>query len=673
MKKILLAVTALFLVSAVFAQDMAKAKDVRKVQMVNKTITGRETGGVPEISVPMVRSTSHNYIGTTYYDLQSNGSMSQRMVAHNDGTISTIWTTNGSTASSRGTGYNYYDGTSWVNASSSTNKIENVRTGWGTLTCIGNAEIVAAHNGTTALVIGICPQKGTQDWTFTQLVGPTINGFGNQGQAETSTALLWPAIASSGNIVHLICCTESDTGMYYRGINTCLVYYRGTFDASSNTISWEEPRVVGDVTPDEVRCFSGDSYAIAAKGSTVAILNAPSSSDVFLWKSTDNGVNFSKTTIAKNPIERYKENTTLVLDTPYVSDGCCAVAIDENGKVHTAFGITRFLNDVLGDGQYSHYPGYDDMLYWNEDMRPIMSGTREALNSDTLEADGYKVFHRDDLTGDGESYYINNGDFPGYGVAAVSMPQLITNNGTLYLIYTQILDFPFVETESGSYYRGVFATKSTDNGNSWNSGTSWLSYNKDCYYINDWEWTALQDTDFTISMMMESIYSEGESVFPAVASNIVNGKINLWWQQDYTPGSEIKEDNVGMCQQESFIYAFSIDADEIGVYNNINEVWQGLWIDPTGISSDRDIISGMRMYPNPAYTESVKVTFSSEESANAVISVMNLMGQTVYSDNINIHEGNNMVTLSVNNFRRGVYMVNIKTDKGTSTQKLIVM
>lgn len=668
MKKLLLAVCALFIFNAMFAQDMRRSNDIRNVQMVKKTITGRETA-VPENIAPMMRTVNHNFIGTTFYDLQSNGSMSQKMVAHDDGTLSAVWITNGNTSQSRGTGYNYFNGNAWVNSSSSTDRIENVKTGWGCLTCVGNAEITAAHNGTSALIIGVCPQKGTQNWTFTELQGPTINGIGNQGQAETSTALLWPAIASSGNIIHLICCTESDTGMYYQGINTCLVYYRGTFDASNNTISWENPRIVGNVTSDEVRSMSGDAYAICAKNNTVAILNAPSTSDVFLWKSTDNGVNFTKTVIAKNPIERYKENTTAVLDTPYVSDGCCAVALDDNGMAHVAFGITRFFNDVLGDGSYSYYPGYDDMLYWNESMQPILAGTKEALNSELLEAAGYQVFHRNDLTGDGGAYYINNGDFPGYGVAAVSMPQMIAKNGTVYMIYTQILDFPFVDVDNGAYFRGVFATKSTDNGGSWNNGISWLSYNKDCYYISDWQWTALQDTDFTISMMRDYVEMEGESVFPAVASNIVNGKINMWWQQDLTPGCEIKENNASMSQSESFIYNFSIDVNDIGVYNNIDEVWQGLWIDHTGISNN--YISGMKMYPNPA-SESVNVTFSSEESAEGVICVMNLMGQMVYNENVSVHEGYNMVTLPVNQLRAGVYMVNVKTEKGTSTQKLIV-
>ena len=378
--------------------------------------------------------------------------------------------------------------------------------------------------------------------------------------------------------------------------------------------------------------MSGDAYAIAAKGNTVSILNAPSTSDVFLWKSNDNGVNFTKTVIVKSPIELYKENTTMVLDTPYVADGSCAVSIDDNGMVHVAFGITRFFNDVLGDGS------------------SILSGTKESLNSDSLEAAGYKVFHRNDLTGDGGAYYIQNGDFPGYGVAAVSTPQFVLDNGTVYLIYTQILDFPFINTNEGAYYRGVFATKSSDNGNTW-GGVSWLSYNKDCYYISDWSWTALQDTDFTISMMTESIYNEGESVFPAVASKIVNGKINMWWQQDYIPGSEIKEKSVSMCQNESSIYHFAIDANQVGIYNNVDEVWQGLWV---GISNHNISV------------------FTAENTENGVLSVMNLMGQTVYTMNIDVNEGTNMVTVPVNQLPAGIYMVNIKTNKGISTQKLIV-
>ena len=289
------------------------------------------------------------------------------------------------------------------------------------------------------------------------------------------------------------------------------------------------------------------------------------------------------------------------------------------------------------------------------------------MEPENIAAAGYTVIKRSDLNNDGGAYWsAGDVELPSYGVTAVSMPQIITEGNNVYLVFAEILDWPFLDVNSVMYYRGVFATKSTDGGNNFGD-KSWLSYNKDCYYVYDWGWA--QDTGYTISDMSEYIYAEGESVFPAVAANIVNGKIVMTWQQDYNAGSEIKENSSAMAQNESNIFFLSIDANDIGVYNNVNEVSQGLWIDSTGISNR--IISGMKMYPNPA-SESVNVTFSSEEYADAVISVMNLMGQTVYTENVNIHEGYNMVTLSTNNFRSGVYMVNIKTDKGTSTQKLIV-
>ena len=660
MKKILLAVSALFLVSAVFAQDAVKVRDMSTVAKVKTQITGREEAA-PQQVMPITRAVSRNFIGTTYYDLQTNGSVANKVFAHPDGTVSAVWTTNGSTASSRGTGYNYFNGSSWINDANSTARIESVRTGWGTLTCVGNAEIVAAHNGSTALVIGICPQKGTDNWTFTTLQGPEVSDG-----SSTSTCLLWPSLASSGNIVHLIACTESDAGFLYQGIQTCLVYYRGTFNSSTNTITWEQPRIVGDVTAAEQKQFSGDAYAIAAKNNVVAIVSAPTFSDVFLWKSTDNGVNFTKTTVFQHPYPAFDEATTLVVDTPYVSDGACAVAIGDDGTAHVAFGITRMLNDVVGDGSWSYFPGVVGMLYWNETQQPILNSTATTLEPDNIEAAGYTVIRRSDLNGDGGAYFGTNYDLPSYGVATVSIPQIVAANNNVYLIYNALLDWPFVDFNSSKHYRGVFATKSTNNGTSFGD-VSWLSYNKDNYYVDNWEW--VEDTTATLDDLMNYIWVDGENVFPAVAQNIVNGKLAMTWQWDYFAGSEIKENSTAMCQNEAKIYYELIDASDIGVYNNTNEVWQGLWIDSTGINNRN--ISGMKMYPNPA-TDVVNVTFAAVNAEKGIVSVMNLMGQTVYTADLEVYEGYNMITIPVNQFTSGVYMVTLRTNTGLSTQKLIV-
>ena len=79
----------------------------------------------------------------------------------------------------------------------------------------------------------------------------------------------------------------------------------------------------------------------------------------------------------------------------------------------------------------------------------------------------------------------------------------------------------------------------------------------------------------------------------------------------------------------------------------------------------------MKMYPNPA-SESVNVTFSAENAENGVVSVMNLMGQTVYTSNVEVNEGYNMINIPVKQFSEGVYMVTLRTNTGISTQKLIV-
>ncbi len=55
-------------------------------------------------------------VGNTWYDLQSNSSMAQRIYAYDDGTIGATWTRGVQSPPSypdRGTGYNYYDGSSW--------------------------------------------------------------------------------------------------------------------------------------------------------------------------------------------------------------------------------------------------------------------------------------------------------------------------------------------------------------------------------------------------------------------------------------------------------------------------------------------------------------------------------------------------------------------------------
>ena len=68
-------------------------------------------------------------IGNTYYDLQSNSSVGDRIVVNADGTIATCWTfqptADAGVYGQRGTGYAYYNGSAW--SAAPTTRVENAR------------------------------------------------------------------------------------------------------------------------------------------------------------------------------------------------------------------------------------------------------------------------------------------------------------------------------------------------------------------------------------------------------------------------------------------------------------------------------------------------------------------------------------------------------------------
>lgn len=667
MKKILLmSLMAVFAIS-LFAQNrsVAVSPEQAKKFTVTKTINPYVKD---DVSVPMNLGNSSkgyitnpgSYIGSTYYESQSNACQHNKLVVHNDGTISAAWTTaaRGNSAS-RGTGYNYFDGTQWQNNYSDIQRIESMRTGWGVIAPVGtDGEIVAAHYVSVpeGMLISVRPHKGTGEWTESFLYGPEV---WDSTHTQSTRGLSWPDIATNGNTIHLIACTEQTKGYLYNGIRCALLYFRGTYDENTNTITWEDPKMVYDATPSMLSNFSGDRYTITAKGNTVAIVAPNPWTDLMIWKSTDNGQTFNTITVFDNPVADEMQNPTLV-DTNNVNtipNGLANVAIDDNGNVHLAFDLLTMHWANMGEADsYNYYPYMGCLTYWREGM-PTYSG-RTDLYPDTLKAHGVQVFENIDLDGNDTASFVKFDYWSDMEGALVSYPQLTCSGNNVYLIYNSILEHPFMSTMSQNYYDviGVFGTRSTDGGQTWDNGTSWLSYNKQCYYINDWD-------NFSNETYEECLEIDGQSTFPTLAKNLYNGKLNMYWQEDAFPGVTTDMANV------SYIFFLSLDADSLGIYNNTNEVHQNMWIDPMGIADNT--LEGMKLYPNPA-TDNVKVAIVSSESAKASLTIFNIMGQIVYSENVALNEGENLLNVNTSNMNAGIYMVNVKTSKGTSTQKLIV-
>ena len=162
---------------------------------------------------------SETVIGSTTYDLQTNGSVQNRIKVHDDGTISTAWTMSNQFSSSfsdRGTGYNFFDGNSW--GPNPTNRLENSRGGWPSIISLDNGSEMAITHSTDNNNINNASRVsvGTGVWTD----NPVTNDY-----------LIWNRSVSGGsdgNSIHMIGLTAPTAfgGAPFNGQDGALAYYR---------------------------------------------------------------------------------------------------------------------------------------------------------------------------------------------------------------------------------------------------------------------------------------------------------------------------------------------------------------------------------------------------------------------------------------------------------------
>ena len=106
--------------------------------------------GNPVVNTKSVMDDILGVSGT--YDMQSNGSPMERVVCWPDGSVAASWIkADVASYADRGTGYNYFNGTTWGDPP--TSRIETIRTGWPTMDkWNGNGEIVISHQSATAKI-----------------------------------------------------------------------------------------------------------------------------------------------------------------------------------------------------------------------------------------------------------------------------------------------------------------------------------------------------------------------------------------------------------------------------------------------------------------------------------------------------------------------------------------
>ena len=476
-------------------------------------------------------------IGTSTYDLQSNGAVQNRIVVHDDGTISAGWTMSqeyNTTYSDRGTGYNFFDGTSWV--AQPTARLESSRGGWPSIIALGNGgECAITHNTANSLINNTSRTNiGTGAWTENTV---------------TPDYLIWNRSAAGGidgNTIHMIALTEPSggtwTGLPFNGVIGALLYYR----SQDGGITWDitDMQLPGTDSSAQIG-MSGDVYAIAAKGQTVAVAYFDDWGDSFIVKSTSNGdsATWTKTTFLDFPVDKYAMDDGLDLDNDdtldyvYSTDNCGALILDDFGDAHVFYGVMEYRDDDLTDASSSWFPATNGIAYWNEsfgpDTTPATVQDTSLWYSDMM--NNHWIVQAPDLNGDSIVFGIDStGTYALYFLSMASMPNAgLDALGNIWLSFSG-----YTETaDNGTQvFRHLYVTKSEDGGITWKTPVDVTPHD---------DWDGMQ-----------------ESVFGSM-SPVVDDKIRIVYQKDFEPGLAVRGDE-DMVDNNDIIY---LEIDTAGLFD----------------------------------------------------------------------------------------------------------
>jgi hypothetical protein len=121
--------------------------------------------------------------------------------------------------------------------------------------------------------------------------------------------------------------------------------------------------------------------------------------------------------------------------------------------------------------------------------------------------------------------------------------------------------------------------------------------------------------------------------------------------------------------------AFNVDKSKVMV-KFVSDTWEqgsgfelGYW-QIAGVN-DRNTFQDVNLYPNPA-SEKLNVAISTNEAQTIHAKVVDVTGKVVFTDRFN-HSGSEQIfTIPVNNMSKGVYFLNLESDKGNAVYKFIV-
>lgn len=575
-------------------------------------------------------------IGNTTYDLQTNASMGRRIIVLPNGNISAVWTTSterSTTFMDRGTGYNFYNGTDWAisNITSATPRIENIRTGWPSIGISGApaSEWVMGHNSTLGgFTKSNSSAVGSQSWT----TGSSVM------LSQTNRRPIWGRVMNNGNIFHLIC-NYADSGAVgekraptIKGIFAPFTYSRSI--DGGNTWGIQHMLLPG-YDSSRYTAGGGDQYSIDVRDSIVAIVSGDIHEDVALWKSTDNGLTFTKIIMDTFHYAPWRDTTVFRnREQPFVCDGSLDVLIDNNGKVHAFWGVTRVIKNNRSADSSFFVPGTSLMGYWNENTKKrefIAGGSQFPF------ADGDTSYQVEIGTTQARAGNSTAGAFLGArlgNTALLHMPSAgIDASGNIFVSFS----LPVAGDIDADLcnFRDIMMVHSTDGGITWANPVNVTKR------------------------------EQSEEEFACVART-VNGFVHFIFQSDDITGTNLQNDREIAGNGNDILYG-AIPVSKIldGSIGNGSLAVEKF-------NANKEILIVSQNQPNP-FSNNTNVMVWLDETSNVNTVITNISGQIVSTQvHGELGMGNHNLNIKADGLAAGVYFYTVKTDTHSVTQKMIV-
>lgn len=571
-------------------------------------------------------------VGLSFYDLQTNASISNRVVKNDDGSFAVSWTYSpvydaAEAFPQRGTGYNYSaDGTTWLfpyvpgSSQGPATRTEAVRTGFTNIVnTTSGAEMSIAHTG-TSMSLTRRAAKGTGAWTTSYPWGT--------GNNDT-----WPkAVAGGNDLVYAIFQGSGTTGTPISGQDGPMFFSKST----DGGVTWSPKSVIPGTDSTEYLGFGGDDYAIDAKGDVVAIVLGSQLTDLMLLKSTDAGATWTKSIIYKNPCPMLDLDGTTpsdsdldgIVDTLDGHAGDAALIIDNNNTVHVTFSDFRWYFDATTAGSYNYFPSTDGLEYWNDQMG--QNGYYLIAAAEDLNGNGELDVPLDETC---EAVGLRWGNYRG---GITGMPSMsVDNNNNIYVSY-QTIDELADTAQYHQSHRHVYIISTSDMGQTWT-------------YPYDIVPTIAEGGDG----------ENQEAVFAALTKQTDN-MLYVLYQRDGAPGHALAA--AGTCD------------DDFNSGNSSDIVFARVDVaNMVGISkTPKNELFMTQSYPNPT-TGMAYFNVETKSAEDMTITVTDMLGKVVYSEvKSSVPSGVTTVSLNTGNWSSGLYNYTVISGSQKASRQIVV-